>query len=101
MTALPRSLGLLALVAALAMGAAAPRQAEAGGRIVVGVGPLYPYPYPYSYPYYAPPPVYYPVAPSWGATPGVPPPGWVPGRWERQYDPTGRPYDVWVPPHLR
>ena len=98
---LARALTLLALVAALTVGAGAPRRAEAGGRIVVGVGPIYPYAY--SYPFYAPPPVYYPyaVAPPWVAAPGVPPPGWVPGRWERHYDQTGSPYDVWVPPHLR
>ena len=47
---------------------------------------------PFFFPYYYPYPVPYPE---------VPPPGWAPGRWESRYDPWGRPYRVWVPPHLR
>ena len=96
MIALRRSPGLLVLLAALLVGAASPRSAEARGRVFVGIGPMYPY----AYPYYSPP-VYYPVAPPWIVDPDVPPPGWVPGHSERHYDRTGRPYDVWVPPHLR
>jgi hypothetical protein len=83
-------------VLALVVGAAAPRAAEAHGRVVIGIGAVYPHPY-----HYPPPPFLpYPV-PVWAATPAVPPPGWEPGRWERRYDRAGRPYDVWVPPHLR
>jgi hypothetical protein len=92
---------LITLVAALLVGAAAPRRAEAHSRVFIGIGPGYSYPYSYPYSYYPPPPVYYqPVAP-WVAWPDVPPPGWVPGHWERHHDRSGRPYDVWVPPHLR
>ena len=94
MTAFRSSLGLF-LLAALLVGAAAPRPVEAHGRVFVGIGPVY------LYPYYSPPPVYYPVAPPWGLEPDIVPPGWVPGHWERHHDRTGRPYDVWVPPHLR
>ena len=67
------------------------RPASAHVRVFVGgaVGfPVYPYPYPYYYPYSAP-------------YPEVPPPGWAPGQWEWRYDPWGRPYRTWVPPHLR
>ena len=67
------------------------RPASAHVRVFVGgaVGfPVYPYPYPYYYPYAAP-------------YPEVPPPGWEPGHWEMRYDPWGRPYRAWVPPHLR
>jgi len=77
------------LGALLLLGPARPANAHA--RVFVGgaIGfPVYPYPYPYYYPY----PVPYPE---------VPPPGWAPGRWESRYDPWGRPYRVWVPPHLR
>ena len=54
--------------------------------------PFFPYYYSYPYPYYYPYPAPYPE---------VPPPGWAPGQWEWRYDPWGRPYRVWVPPHLR
>jgi hypothetical protein len=73
--------------------------AAAHGRVVVGLGfgypayaypyAYYPYPYPYPYPYVAT----YPE--------GVPPPGWIPGRWERRYDQWGRSYRAWVPGHLQ
>ena len=97
MTATLRSLGLVALLAALLVGAVAPG-AEAHGRVFVGIGPVYPWPYPY----YSAPPAYYPAAPApWVAPDLPPPPGWVPGHWERTYDGAGRPYDVWVPSHLR
>jgi hypothetical protein len=89
MTAPLRTLGLVALL----VGAAAP----AHGRLFVGIGPVYPWPYPY----YSPPPAYYPAVPPPWVAPDMPPPGWVPGHWERYYDGAGRPYDVWVPPHLR
>jgi len=67
------------------------RPANARVRVFVGgaIGfPVYPYPYPYYYPYAVP-------------YPEVPPPGWAPGHWETRYDPWGRPYRAWVPPHLR
>ena len=95
MTATVRSLGPATLLAVLLVGAAA-HTAEAHGRIFVGNGPVYPWPYPYSAP-----PVYYPAVPAPWVSPDLPPPGWVPGHWERNYDGAGRPYDVWVPPHLR
>ena len=78
-----------ALLGVLLLGPARP--ASASVRVFVGgaVGfPVYPYPYPYYYPYPAP-------------YAEVPPPGWAPGQWEWRYDPWGRPYRVWVPPHLR
>lgn len=88
----------IALTAVLAWGAIAP--AEAGVHVFVGAG--YPYPYyyyhPAPYPYWGwpgPYPYYY------SAYPGVPPPGWVPGRWSWRYDASGRPHRVWTPPHLR
>jgi hypothetical protein len=90
--------GVVLLAAALVMSAAAPAAARVGVGIYVG-GPAWGYPAPYGgypYPYYAP---YAPPYPS--AYPYVPPPGWVPGRWEWRYDPWGRRYRVWVPPHLR
>jgi hypothetical protein len=95
MTAHPPFLAVFGmLLLTLVVGAAAPRAAEAHGRVFIGIGPVY------SYPYYYPPPVFFPYpAPVW--TPDVPPPGWAPGHWERRYDHAGRPYDVWVPPHLR
>jgi hypothetical protein len=70
--------------------------APAAARVRVFVGGVvgapwgYPYPAPYYYPPYGYPP--YPTAP---------PPGWDPGHWEWRYDATGRPYRVFVPPHLR
>ena len=97
MTASARSIGLLTVLAALLLSAAAPRLAGAHGRIFVGVGPVYPYPFPNRYPA----PAYLPLTPPRVVAPDVPPPGWVPGQWERHYDRAGRPYDVWVPPHLR
>ncbi len=75
-----------AALGVLLMGPARPASAHV--RVFVGgaVGfPVYPYPY------------YYPYAPY----PEVPPPGWEPGRWEWRYDPWGRPYRAWIPPHLR
>ena len=100
MTARRRSLGLLGmLLLALFVGAVAPCTAKAHSRVFIGIGPAYPDPY------YCPPPLFFPYpAPVWAAAPAapdVPPPGWVPGHWERRYDRAGRPYDVWVPPHLR
>ena len=79
-----------ALLSLFLLGAARPASAHV--RVFVGgaIGfPVYPYPYPY---YYYPYPAPYPE---------VPPPGWAPGHWEWRYDPWGRPYRVWVPPHLR
>jgi hypothetical protein len=72
--------------------------AAAHVRVFVGGSfPLYASAYPvYSYPAYSyPPPI-----------PGfeyetIPPPSWVPGRWEWQRAPFSRSYRVWVPPHLR
>jgi hypothetical protein len=96
MTASARPIALLTLLAALLLSAAAPPRAAAHGRFFVGIGPVYPYPYYYYYP-----PVYLPSAPPWTVAPDLPPPGWVPGQWERHYDRAGRPYDVWVPSHLR
>ena len=97
MTAHRRFLTVLGmLLLALVVGAAAPRAAGAHGRVFIGIGPVY------SPPYYYPPPPFLPyAAPIWAATPAVPPPGWEPGHWERRHDRGGRPYDVWVPPHLR
>ena len=97
MTAHRRFLTVLGmLLLALVVGAAAPRAAGAHGRVFIGIGPVY------SHPYYYPPPPFLPYpAPIWAATPAVPPPGWDPGHWERRHDRGGRPYDVWVPPHLR
>ena len=89
-----RTLGLFGmLLVAFFMGAVAPRAAEAHGRIFIGIGPVYPYQYYYAPPLFVP----YP-APVWA---DVPPAGWVPPHWERHYDRAGRPYDVWVPSHLR
>ena len=91
------ALSPLMLLAVLFVSAAAPHSAQAHGRVFVGIGPVYPYPYPYYYP----PAVAYPVAPPAAVVPDVPPPGWAPGHWERHHDRAGRPYDLWVPPHLR
>lgn len=96
----PRRPLVVLLLAGLLVSVVAPRSAHARASIFVGIsGPVYPYPH--AYPYYYPPPVLYPVPAPWVAVPDVPPPGWVPGHWERHYDAAGRPYDVWVPPHLR
>jgi len=66
------------------------RRANAHARVFVGgaIGfPVYPYPYPYYYPY----PVPYPESrrPDGRRAVGV------------ALRPMGRPYRVWVPPHLR
>lgn len=73
--------------------------AAAHGRVDVFVGgaigvPLYPYPPP-------PPYVVAPYPAPWVYENPAPPPGWVPGHWDREYDRTGRSYRVWVPGHLR
>jgi hypothetical protein len=95
-----RILPALALTGLLSV--VAPGDAEARASVYVGIGPVYPWAYPYPYPWgYYPPAVVYPVPSPPLALPAVPPPGWVPGRWERRYDPAGRPYDVWIPTHLR
>lgn len=76
--------------------AGAPASAWAHGRVIVGgtIGvPLYPYPAPYPY-------VVYPYPAPYGYDP-APPPGWVPGHWEWEYDRRGRRHRVWVPAHLR
>lgn len=85
------SFGAAALVAAFLV-AGSPSPASARVHVFIGAGLPYPY---YAYPYYPYPP--YPYV----AYPAVPPPGWVPGHWEYRYDPYGRRYPVWVPPHLR
>jgi len=80
-----------ALLGVLLLGSARPASARVHVFVGGAVGfPAYPYPYPYYYPYAVPYPAY-----------EVPPPGWVPGQWEWRYDPSGRTYRVWVPPHLR
>ena len=79
--------------------AGAPAAAHAHGRVIVGgvIGfPGY-YPYPYSVP---PPYEVYPY-PSWDYYDPAPPPGFVPGHWEFEYDRSGRRVRVWVPGHLR
>jgi len=94
------TLGAMAVATALATSVlCTPAPARAHTRVVVGVGGVlgvpafapYPYPYPYFYPY--PGPIF--------VSPGIPPPGWVPGGWEWQTDAWGRRYRVWVPAHLR
>jgi hypothetical protein len=100
----PRSAWVLLLGLALGLAAASP--AEAGVRVFVGgvfgyPGPYAYYPYPYVYPYPYAYPYAVPVPYPYVAYPEVPPPGWVPGRWEWQRDAWGRPIQVWVPPHLR
>ena len=72
--------------------------APAAARVRVFVGgavgvPAWGYPYPPPYYYYPPYAVPYEAGP--------PPPGWEAGHWEWRYDPSGRRYRVWVPPHLR
>jgi hypothetical protein len=86
--------GAMALAALLVLLSTAPASARV--RVYIGGAFGYPYAYPaYAYPYYAYPPYPY------GVTPAVPPPGWAPGHWEYRYDPYGRRYRAWVPPHLR
>jgi hypothetical protein len=81
-----------ALALALVSGSA---PASAHTRVFIG-GP-FGFPVPYAYPhYYDPYPVPYPSV----AYPAPPPPGWAPGHWELRYDPWGRPYQAWIPPHL-
>ena len=84
-----------AALAAVVAGAATP--ASAHGRVIIGgaVGyPAYPY-YPYPPPYVVYP---YPAGVYWDP---APPPGFVPGHWEVDYDRKGRRVRVWVPGHLR
>jgi hypothetical protein len=91
-----RLLSVLVLALVL-LSMAAPPAAHARTHVFIGVGPVFPY-----YPaYYWPPPYAYPPPYVWAPVPTAPPPGWSPGQWERHYDRYGRPYDVWVPPHLR
>ena len=88
---------LLAAPIVLFVSAVAPTAARSDVHVFIGAGPLPPL-----YPaYYGPPPWAYPVPYPWVPAPSVPPPGWAPGHWERHYDAAGRPYDAWIPPHLR
>ena len=89
-----RAACVVVLAVALVMSAAAPARAHVGVGVYVG-GPVWDYPAPY--PYYAPYPPPYPAAYPYA----VPPPGWVSGHWEWRYDPWGRRYRAWIPPHLR
>jgi hypothetical protein len=75
------------------LGAAAPTSAHSR----VFIGGVVGFPGPYAYPYYYGP---YPAPAPWGAYPAPPPPGFAPGHWELRYDPWGRPYQAWIPPHL-
>jgi hypothetical protein len=92
--------GALTVAAVVLLGTAAP--AAGGARVFIGgtVGvPIYSYPYAYAYPY-----PYYPYAPYYyppAYVPAPPPPAFEPGHWEWRYDPSGRPYQAWVPSHLR
>lgn len=87
--------GIAAL--ALVLGVGTFRPASADVHVSVDIPWPYPYPYPYVYPY----PYAYPVLYPYPVYPASPPPGWVPGHWERRYDAAGRPINVWIPPHLR
>ena len=50
-------------------------------------------------PYFVPA---YPAPGPWPWYESAPPPAaWEPGRWETHYDRRGRPYQVYIPTHLR
>jgi hypothetical protein len=86
------ALALAALMLATPARVAARVHVFVGGRFGVPIVVRYPGYYgPYSY--YPPPQYYYP-------TESVPPPGFVPGRWEWGTDRYGGRIRVWVPAHL-
>jgi hypothetical protein len=93
-----------AAIVAMALVLSSVAPAAAHGRVVVGLGfgyPAYAYPYAYPYPYYYPYPYPYAYAAPYPGVDYVPPPGWIPGHWERRYDQSGRSYRAWVPGHLQ
>lgn len=86
--------GSIAALALAALMLITPGRAHAHVRVVVGgrFGVPFVAPYPVYY-YPAPYPYYYYTEP-------VPPPGFVPGRWEWRTDRYGGRIRVWVPAHL-
>jgi hypothetical protein len=88
-----RRVSCLALVLTLGLGVSAWAH---GGFYVEGTFGL---PIPYHPPYYVP--LYPAPAPLFWYEPPPLPAGWEPGRWETRYDRRGRPYQVWIPAHLR